>query len=1216
MSDEILQQLGFDASAALSALEKIDAGLGSFEAKLNSLAETMSSWNSRAGATVQILKDIASNANTAAAAMSKLQSAFSNQKGPRSPKTPGSGGGVDDKPVKPNVDPSKIKEAEDAASKFVLTWETLSRVVATQFIVRAMSAIRDATKEALESNVAYVKSLAEVRAISPEKDIGALSERMKELSRQFNVPLQQVVEAQYQIISNQFTTTAQQTDVMTAALKASKVAMVDAGQAAEIVAGALNAFGYDSSHADEVAAKLFKTVGLGHLRFADLANIISRVGPVARELGVSFDELLAAVASLSITGTKPAEVATGLRSAMAALFKPSRDLREELNGLSAEQMVAVYKLSGSWAKLRGDTNGTINDLAKLVPNLRAIPTVLRETGTGVDAFAKSLQEIHGAPTEFGPEVMLARSTDVEKYTSEMNKLKVFMATDLGDTMVKLTNAFIQTAGGMDSMIAAFKAMEPAIAVCVTAFAAFIGIVMMGKANVLLMKNGLDLATLSARNFLGVLGLFAAASIAGETIGSALDAQIKAGIERVEAAEKQVEDRRKALDTQRADALKQANEDRVRGALEGINSLTEAYHRQMEAARDDNREWQQDTRATMESLIGARQKMVTEFKSLAQKSDEEIVASQKRVRTDQAKLEDRRFRVGEENKPPEFQARDYLDRAADLRRQSAGLSRLGVIRQPEEIQQGVQKLGRAEQFAEEAKQIAARQHNAFGVRQAEAEIEHIMEEEIASERELQAAEKHRSDDAAKAAAKEEANVERMRSLMKNIMKETTFVNDKGEPLNATKRTEQMQKAMTDMTELQKRAFEGDGKPDVSAWLNFEEFKRKLQTSWQEAVPTHVQIEGLHVPAEKLVALSKQISQGVGILDVAVRLAPDPSKLKGLAPEAALQAVSQQIKATVTNVDGLNRQLQATAELQKKAAASARELAGAFEYEDSMLGHLHKALQGVSAADAPISANIAIREANALRARIEGAAQAPQFGMKQFVGLASDVMSANEKLNPEAARATAVQYDSMAKALLKLMEIAKLHDQMEAAGRDAARLRSEFQSGENAIEGIRQRAEQSQAVIDGMSAKFTETTTNINASTMAADGLLKKLQQVTDAAGQAAAASAASGVGNTPAAQAHGGMMYFAGGGSPRGTDTIPAMLSPGEMVMSASTTRRFASQLTAMNAGSKPSYHSVGGHVTNIGDINVKVEGGGTGRQTARSIANELRRELRRGTSVL
>ena len=54
----------------------------------------------------------------------------------------------------------------------------------------------------------------------------------------------------------------------------------------------------------------------------------------------------------------------------------------------------------------------------------------------------------------------------------------------------------------------------------------------------------------------------------------------------------------------------------------------------------------------------------------------------------------------------------------------------------------------------------------------------------------------------------------------------------------------------------------------------------------------------------------------------------------------------------------------------------------------------------------------------------------------------------------------------------------------------------------------------------------------------------------------------------------------------------------------------------MNAGVKPSYHSQGGHVTNVGDINVTVQGGGTGRQTARSIATELRREIRRGTSSL
>ena len=93
-------------------------------------------------------------------------------------------------------------------------------------------------------------------------------------------------------------------------------------------------------------------------------------------------------------------------------------------------------------------------------------------------------------------------------------------------------------------------------------------------------------------------------------------------------------------------------------------------------------------------------------------------------------------------------------------------------------------------------------------------------------------------------------------------------------------------------------------------------------------------------------------------------------------------------------------------------------------------------------------------------------------------------------------------------------------------------------------------------------------------------------------------------------------YLAGGGYARGVDTQPAMLSPREVVMNERAARRFSSQLVAMNAGLRPSFHSQGGSVTNIGDINVTVSGGGSSRQTARSIASELRRELRRGTSTL
>ena len=93
-------------------------------------------------------------------------------------------------------------------------------------------------------------------------------------------------------------------------------------------------------------------------------------------------------------------------------------------------------------------------------------------------------------------------------------------------------------------------------------------------------------------------------------------------------------------------------------------------------------------------------------------------------------------------------------------------------------------------------------------------------------------------------------------------------------------------------------------------------------------------------------------------------------------------------------------------------------------------------------------------------------------------------------------------------------------------------------------------------------------------------------------------------------------FLASGGHPRGTDTRAAMLTPGEVVMNERAAQRFSAQLVAMNAGFRPSFHSEGGSVTNIGDINVTVSGGGSSRQTARSIATEIRRELRRGTSTL
>jgi len=86
--------------------------------------------------------------------------------------------------------------------------------------------------------------------------------------------------------------------------------------------------------------------------------------------------------------------------------------------------------------------------------------------------------------------------------------------------------------------------------------------------------------------------------------------------------------------------------------------------------------------------------------------------------------------------------------------------------------------------------------------------------------------------------------------------------------------------------------------------------------------------------------------------------------------------------------------------------------------------------------------------------------------------------------------------------------------------------------------------------------------------------------------------------------------FAGGGI--ASDTIPAYLAADEVVMNRMASRQFMPQLIAMNAGTR-NYNNGGNVTTNVGDINVSVEGGNSSERTVREIGEKLRREIRRGT---
>ena len=89
---------------------------------------------------------------------------------------------------------------------------------------------------------------------------------------------------------------------------------------------------------------------------------------------------------------------------------------------------------------------------------------------------------------------------------------------------------------------------------------------------------------------------------------------------------------------------------------------------------------------------------------------------------------------------------------------------------------------------------------------------------------------------------------------------------------------------------------------------------------------------------------------------------------------------------------------------------------------------------------------------------------------------------------------------------------------------------------------------------------------------------------------------------------------ASGGKIYGTDTVPAMLTPGEFVVNKYASQKFLKELVAMN---NVRGYASGGEVINnsnsFGNINVNLHSSGNEQLDARRIAVSIQREIRRGT---
>ena len=285
-------------------------------------------------------------------------------------------------------DSSKLNNALSSASSklqaFGSKMQSVGRSMSTKLTLPIVAAGAAATKLALD----FDKSMTQIESlvgIAADK-VSEMSETAKKMATDTGRSANEAAEALF-FITSAGLRGADATDTLSASLKAAAVGLGETKTIADLATSAMNAYGVENLNATSATDILVASVREGKLEASELAGAMGGVIPLASNMGVEFNEVGAALAAMSRTGTNAAVGATQLTAILASIKAPTVQSAEAMLalGTSQEEIAQSLEQKGLMPTLLDLSNRlkqTGMDAKAIFPNLRALKGVLDLTGKG------------------------------------------------------------------------------------------------------------------------------------------------------------------------------------------------------------------------------------------------------------------------------------------------------------------------------------------------------------------------------------------------------------------------------------------------------------------------------------------------------------------------------------------------------------------------------------------------------------------------------------------------------------------------------------------------------------------------------------------------------------------------------------------------------------------------------------------------------------------
>lgn len=300
------------------------------------------------------------------------------------------------------IDNSGLYEGKREAMGIIKTLasEVTSFDIFSGIGISAATAFAQAAKSSYDFEKEFRKNMLEVATISTQvtDDMTGFMNQVMSITQEIPIKAPEAAKALYSIVSAGHDG-ADGMKILEVSAKAAVGGLTETETAADAVTTILNAYKMSAEEAGTVSDQLFTTVRLGKTTFGELGASIAQVAPIAAAYGISIDQVLGAVASLTKQGTPTAQAMTQIRAAIQGTAGELGDAAFQGRTFQEALQLINEKAGGSASKMKemlGTDEGLAATLALTGKNAKSAASDLGELQNSLGATKAAFEKMKDA----------------------------------------------------------------------------------------------------------------------------------------------------------------------------------------------------------------------------------------------------------------------------------------------------------------------------------------------------------------------------------------------------------------------------------------------------------------------------------------------------------------------------------------------------------------------------------------------------------------------------------------------------------------------------------------------------------------------------------------------------------------------------------------------------------------------------------------------------